>query len=62
MNKFFKWIKTVSVAMINMCLLCGAGHAFDWMAFAFKRTTKTGRKIKRVVLDLLTIIPVLNKR
>lgn len=53
MNKFFNWIKTISIAMVNMCLLCGAGHAFEWMGFVFKRTTHAGRKLKRIVLNLL---------
>ncbi len=53
MSKFFKWIKTISVAMINMCLLCGAGHVFDWMGFVFKRTTRATQKIKRFVLNQL---------
>jgi hypothetical protein len=59
MSKFFKWIKTISVAMINTCLLCGAGHVFDWMGFVFKRTTHATRKIKRFVLNN---IPSLNNR
>jgi hypothetical protein len=53
MSKFFKWIKTISVAMINTCLLCGAGHVFDWMGFVFKRTTRATQKIKRFVLNQL---------
>jgi hypothetical protein len=57
MSKFFKWIKTISVAMINICLLCGAGHVFDWMRFVYKRTTPrmrgATRKLKRFVLDQL---------
>ena len=61
MKKFFNGIKTVSIAMINICLLCGAGHALDWMGFVFKRTSHAGRKIKRFVLNL-TNISVLNKR
>ncbi len=44
MEKFFKWIKAIVVAMINMCLLCGAGHVLDWFGFA-------GRRIKRFVLN-----------
>lgn len=63
MKKFFKGIKTISIAMVNICLLCGASHAFDWMGFVFKRTTQAGRKLKRVVLNLLSInISALNKR
>lgn len=60
MKKFFNGIKTVSIAMVNICLLCGAGHVFDWMGFVFKRT-RAGRKIKRFVVNL-TNISVLNKR
>ncbi len=44
--KFIKWIKAIVVAMINMCLLCGAGHVLDWLGFA-------GRRIKRFVLNRL---------
>jgi hypothetical protein len=61
MKKFFKGIKTVSIAMVNVCLLCGAGHVFDWIGFAFKRTTHAGRKIKRFVINLANI-SALNKR
>jgi hypothetical protein len=61
MKKFFKGIKTVSIAMVNVCLLCGAGHVFDWMGFVFKRTTHAGRKIKRFVLNIANI-SALNKR
>ena len=61
MKKFFKGIKTISIAMVNICLLCGAGHAFEGVGFAFKRTTNAGRKLKRYVLNL-TNISVLNKR
>jgi hypothetical protein len=52
MKKIFKGIKTISIAMVNICLLCGAGHAFDWLGFVFKRTTRAGRKIKRFVLNM----------
>ena len=61
MKKIFKGIKTVSIAMVNICLLCGAGHAFDWLGFVFKRTTHAGRKIKRFVLNI-TNISSLNNR
>lgn len=44
MEKFVKGIKAIVVAMINICLLCGAGHMLDWLGFA-------GRKIKRFVLN-----------
>jgi hypothetical protein len=53
MKKYFNWIKTISIAMVNICLLCGASHAFEWMGFVFKRTTRTTRKIKRFVLNRL---------
>ncbi|MFL5747925.1 MAG: hypothetical protein ACJ751_24835 [Niastella sp.] len=46
MNKFIKGIKTITVAMINICLLCGAGHVLDWFGFA-------GRRIKQFVLKRL---------
>jgi len=46
MNMFIKWIKAIVVAMINMCLLCGAGHVLDWLGF-------TTRRIKRFVLSRL---------
>jgi hypothetical protein len=42
--KFIKWIKVIVVAMINICLLCGAGHVLDWLGFA-------GRRVKRFVLS-----------
>lgn len=61
MKKFFKGIKTISIAMVNICLLCGAGHAFEWMGFVFKKTTNAGRKLKRHVQNL-TNISALNKR
>lgn len=51
MNKFFKWIRTIIVAMINMCLLCGAGHVLDWIGFVFIKTSRAGRRIKRFVLN-----------
>jgi hypothetical protein len=47
MNNFFKWIKAIFVAAINICLLCGAGHAFDWMRFVFTKTSRAGRRIKQ---------------
>lgn len=53
MKKLFKGIKTISIAMVNICLLCGAGHAFDWLGFVFKRTTHAGRKLKRFVVNML---------
>jgi hypothetical protein len=53
MSKILKGIKTFSVAMINVCLLCGAGHVFDWMGFVFKRTSHATRKIKRFVINHL---------
>jgi hypothetical protein len=43
MNKFIKGIKTITVAMINICLLCGAGHVMDWLGFA-------GQRIRQFVL------------
>ena len=46
MNKCIKWTKAIVVAMINMCLLCGAGHVLDWLGF-------TTRRIKRVILSRL---------
>jgi hypothetical protein len=48
MSKFFKWIKALFVAMINVCLLCGAGHVFDWVHFIFNKTSRAGRRIKRL--------------
>jgi len=48
MRTFFKWIKTVCIAMINVCLLCGAGHIFDWIHFVVNKTSRTGRRIKRM--------------
>jgi hypothetical protein len=44
MNKFVKGIKTITVAMINICLLCGAGHVLDWLGVA-------SRQIKQFVLN-----------
>ena len=44
MSKFLTYIKTVFVAIINMCLLCGAGYVLDWFGFVFKRTTHNGRE------------------
>lgn len=43
MNKIFKWIGAVFVAMINICLLCGAGHVLDWMKYFFKKITPRTR-------------------
>lgn len=48
MNKFFNWIKAIFVAIINMCLLCGAGHVLDWI---FNKTSRAGRRIKQFVLN-----------
>lgn len=42
--KFIKWIKAIVVALINICLLCGAGHMLDWLGFA-------SRQIKEFVLN-----------
>jgi hypothetical protein len=47
MSKFFKWTKALFVAMINVCLLCGAGHVLDWVHFIFNKTSRAGRRIKR---------------
>lgn len=44
MNKFIKGTRTIIVAMINICLLCGAGHVLDWLGFA-------GKRIKQFVLN-----------
>jgi len=44
MEKIIKWIKAIVVAMINICLLCGASHVLDWLGFA-------GRRIKKFVLN-----------
>ncbi|AEW02070.1 hypothetical protein Niako_5839 [Niastella koreensis GR20-10] len=44
MEKFMKWIKVMIVAMINIWLLCGAGHVLDWLGFA-------GQRIKEFVLN-----------
>jgi hypothetical protein len=48
MNKLLIWIRTIVVAMINMCLLCGAGHVLDWIGFIFNKTSRAGRRIKRL--------------
>lgn len=53
MKKLLIGVKTISIAMVNMCLLCGAGHAFEWMGFMFKRTTRVTSKVKRFVVNLL---------
>jgi hypothetical protein len=42
--KFIKWIKEIVVAMINICLLCGASHVLDWLGFA-------SRQVKEFVLN-----------
>lgn len=47
MSKLIKLTKAVFVAMINVCLLCGAGHVFDWIHFIFNKTSRAGRRIKR---------------
>jgi hypothetical protein len=52
MNKYLTYIKAVFVAMINICLLCGAGYVLDWFGFVFKKTTLSGRRIKRRFLKL----------
>jgi len=44
MEKIIKWIKAIVVAMINICLLCGAGHVLDWLGFA-------GQRIRNFVLN-----------
>lgn len=63
MSKFLKYIKTVFVAMINICLLCGAGYVLDWFAFAFNRTSKAGGRIKRFALKtFMKFIPATIKR
>ena len=63
MSKFLIYTKTVFVAMINVCLLCGAGYVFDWCGFVFKKTSHTSRRIKRSVLKNFTkIIPAPLKR
>jgi len=49
MSKIFKWSKTVFIAMINVCLLCGAGHVFDWVHFIVNKTSRAGRRIKRML-------------
>jgi hypothetical protein len=63
MSKFFKYIKTVSVATINVCLLCGAGYVFDWFGFVFSKKSHAGRRIKRFLLKTFTkLIPAPIKR
>lgn len=44
MNKIFNYIKTLLVAIINMSLLCGAGHVFDWISYLFKKSIKAVTK------------------
>jgi len=63
MSKFLTYTKAVFVATINVCLLCGAGYMLDWCGFVFKKTSHTGRRIKRSVLKTFTkIIPAPLKR
>jgi hypothetical protein len=45
MSKVLKHTKSVIVAMINICLFCGAGYVLDWISYCFKKTTEAGRKI-----------------
>lgn len=45
MSKVLKHIRSVLVAMINICLLCGAGYVLDWISYLFKKTTNADRKI-----------------
>ncbi len=51
MSKFLNWIKAIVIAMINVCLLCGAGHALDWIRFIFSKTSRAGRRIMQFVLN-----------
>ena len=44
MNKLFSYIKTVVIALINMSLLCGAGHVLDWISYSLKKTIKAMTK------------------
>ena len=37
MNKVLRWIRAVFIAMINICLLCGAGYVLDWLTYLFKK-------------------------
>jgi hypothetical protein len=53
MSKFIRCIKTIFVAMINICLLCGAGYVMDWLGVIFNKTSHVGRRIKRFVLNQL---------
>ena len=63
MSKYLTYIKAVFVAMINICLLCGAGYVLDWFGFVFKKTTLSGRRIKRFVFKTVTkLIPAPIKR
>jgi hypothetical protein len=63
MSKFLTYIKTLFVAMINVCLLCGAGYVLDWFGFAFNKTSKAGRRIKRFILKtFMKLIPAPIKR
>lgn len=44
MSTFLKHTKAVFVAMINICLLCGAGHVLEWIEFVItKKTSRTDR-------------------
>jgi hypothetical protein len=51
MSKFFNWIKAIFVAIINVCLLCGAGYVLTWIGFVFNKTSRAGRRIKQIVLN-----------
>jgi len=63
MSKFIRWIKTIIIAMINMCLLCGASHVLDWMGFVFNKTSRAGRRIKQYCYkSILNSISPFNKR
>lgn len=60
MSNVFKWIQSVVVALINICLLCGAGYFIDWVNYVFnKRVTNAGSEVKRVALKtFIKILPV----
>jgi len=38
MKKVFKCIRAILIAVINICLLCPAGHVLDWFTYLFKKT------------------------
>jgi hypothetical protein len=37
MSKIFNWIRLLFIAIINISLLCGAGHVLDWISYFFKK-------------------------